>query len=119
MEHSSNVTLALADASTFDAFKQELKASFSVAVEEAFGAVEPGLIPSDDDIDRSLTAPDAVVYHILLDGEKVGGAIVTLEASTQRNTLDLFYLLPNSLGVGWATVPGKLSSRRTPPRGYG
>ncbi|BBI75668.2 hypothetical protein HAALTHF_49170n [Vreelandella aquamarina] len=57
MEHSSNVTLALADASTFDAFKQELKASFSVAVEEAFGAVEPGLIPSDDDIDQSLTAP--------------------------------------------------------------
>ncbi|PJX13803.1 N-acetyltransferase [Halomonas sp. 141] len=100
MEHSSNVTLALADASTFDAFKQELKASFSVAVEEAFGAVEPGLIPSDDDIDQSLTAPDAVVHHILLDGEKVGGAIVTLEASTQRNTLDLFYLLPNSFGRG-------------------
>lgn len=30
----------------------------------------------------------------------MGGAIVTLEASTQRNTLDLFYLLPNSLGRG-------------------
>ncbi|ASK19246.1 GNAT family N-acetyltransferase [Halomonas sp. N3-2A] len=30
MEHSSAVTLALADASAFDAFKQELKASFSV-----------------------------------------------------------------------------------------
>ena len=30
MEPSSAVTLALADASAFDAFKQELKASFSV-----------------------------------------------------------------------------------------
>lgn len=117
MEHSSNVTLALADASTFDAFKQELKASFSVAVEEAFGAVEPGLIPSDDDIDRSLTAPDAVVHHILLDGEKVGGAIVTLEASTQRNTLDLFYLLPNSLGRGG--LPCLASYRAGVPRHAG
>ncbi len=53
MEDTSNVTLALADASAFEAFKQELKASFSVAVEETFGAVEASLIPSDADIDAS------------------------------------------------------------------
>ena len=70
MEHSSNVTLALADASTFDAFKQELKASFSVAVEEAFGAVEPGLIPSDDDIDQSLTAPRFTATYNLGSGSR-------------------------------------------------
>ena len=100
MKHSSDVTLALADASAFNAFKQELKASFSVAVEETFGAVEPSLIPSDADIEKSLTAPDAVVYHILLDGVKVGGAIVTIDESTQHNALDLFYLLPSTLGRG-------------------
>lgn len=98
MEHSSDVTLALADASAFDAFKQELKLSFSVAVEEAFGAVEPSMIPSDSDIEKSLTAPDAVVCHIFLDGEKVGGAIVTIDESTQHNALDLFYLLPSFHG---------------------
>lgn len=100
MEHSSDVTLALADASAFDVFKQELKASFSVAVEEKFGAVEQSLIPSDADIEKSLTAPDAVVYHIPLDGVKVGGAIVVIDESTQHNALDLFYLLPSSHGRG-------------------
>lgn len=100
MEHSSAVTLALADASAFDAFKQELKASFSVAVEETFGAVEPSLIPSDSDIENSLNAPDAMVHHILLDGVKVGGAIVVIDESTQHNSLDLFYLLPSTHGRG-------------------
>ncbi len=84
MEHSSAVTLALADASAFDAFKQELKASFSVAVEETFGAVEPSLIHSGADIENSLNAPDSVVHHILLDGVKVGGAIVTIDESIQQ-----------------------------------
>lgn len=100
MEHSSDVTLVLADASAFDVFKQELKASFSVAVVETFGTVEPSLIPSDGDIEKSLTALDAVVYHILLDGVKVGGAIVTIDESTQYNALDLFYLLPSAHGRG-------------------
>ena len=100
MEDTSNVTLALADASAFEAFKQELKASFSVAVEETFGAVEASLLPSDADIDNSLTAPDAVVHHILLDGVKVGGAIVTIDEATQHNALDLFYLLPSTHGRG-------------------
>lgn len=100
MEHSSGVTLELAGKSAFNAFKEELKASFSVAVEDTFGAVEPSLIPSDADIENSLNAPDSVVYHILLEGVKVGGAIVTIDESAQQNALDLFYLLPNTLGRG-------------------
>ena len=100
MEHSSDVTLELADASAFEAFKQALKASFSVAVEETFGAVEAGLIPSDEDIDNALTAPGAVVHHIRLEGVTVGGAIVTIDAATQHNALDLFYLLPDAHGRG-------------------
>ncbi len=41
-----------------------------------------------------------MVHHILFDGVKVGGAIVTIDEATQHNALDLFYLLPSTHGRG-------------------
>ncbi len=100
MENDDRVTLAAADADDLPAFRKELQEAFAVAVIEEFGAPPDGPIPADDDLDRAIAAPGAVVLRILLDGRKVGGAIVTIDAATQRNALDLFFIASGAHGRG-------------------
>ncbi|RDV01884.1 GNAT family N-acetyltransferase [Undibacter mobilis] len=106
---ASRVTLARVDKADLPEFKKELRDSFSVAVIEAFGAVGDGTIPSDDDVDSSFAAPGSAVYHILSDGKKVGGAVVSIDEATQHNALDLFFISAASHGHGigtkaWAAI---------------
>lgn len=100
MENNDLVTLAAADADDLPAFKRELQQAFAVAVVEEFGALPDGPIPADDDLDRAIAAPGAAVLRILLGGRKVGGAIVTIDAEAQHNTLDLFFITTGNHGQG-------------------
>lgn len=82
------VTLELVKEDELYKFKKDLQESFSVAVIEEFGSVDAGPIPSDEEIEKSFNAPGAVIYHILSNGIKVGGVVVSINEETQHNSLD-------------------------------
>jgi len=97
---SKKITLAVAEAVDLPAFKRELQEAFAVAVVEEFGALPDGPIPSDEDLDASIAAPGAVTLRILFEGRAVGGAVVTIDAATNRNSLDLFFISVGGHGRG-------------------
>lgn len=97
--HVQPVTLAPAEADDIADFKRALQAAFAVAVIEEFGPLDEP-IPSDADLDGILAAPNVVVLHVLSDGRKVGGAVLTIDEATQRNALDLFYIAVGEEGRG-------------------
>ena len=94
------ITLAVTEAADLPAFKRELQEAFAVAVIEESGSLPDGPIPSDDDLDASIAAPGAVTLRILSEGRTVGGAVVTIDAATQRNSLDLFFIAVGAHGRG-------------------
>ncbi|MFL0692288.1 MAG: GNAT family N-acetyltransferase [Agrobacterium tumefaciens] len=94
------ITLAVAHPDDLPDFKTELQEAFSLAVIDTYGALPDGPIPSDEDLDSSINAPGAVTLHILSDGKKVGGAVVTINEETHHNTLDLFFLKVGEHGQG-------------------
>ena len=59
-----------------------------------------GPIPSDEDIQASFQQPGAVILHILLNDEKIGGVVLKVDTETHRNSVDLFYISSNSHGRG-------------------
>ena len=95
-----HITLAVADDDDLTTFKKELQDAFAISVIEAFGPLPNGPIPSNDDLDTAMVAPGAVVLRILLGHQKVGGAVLTIDAGTHRNSLDLFFLSSTMHGRG-------------------
>lgn len=70
---------------------------------------EDGEIISRATIERSIDAPKSETYRIMLDGEKVGGLILTIDPETCHNHLDILFVLPeaHSKGIGsgaWQAV---------------
>lgn len=94
------LSLTIADPDDLLDFKRELQEAFSVAVIDEYGALPDGPIPFDEDLDNSINAPGAVALRILSDGKKIGGAVVTIDEETHRNTLDLFFLKVGEHGQG-------------------
>lgn len=97
---SKKITLAVAEAADLPAFRRELQEAFAVAVIEEFGALPDGPIPADEDLDASMAAPGAVTLRILSEGRNVGGAVVTIDEATHRNSLDLFFISVGGHGRG-------------------
>lgn len=97
---TGHVTLDIASEEDLPRFRKDLQAAFAIAVVETFGSVDEGPIPPDDDVAASFTAPNAVVHRILEDGRWVGGAVVSIDAETQRNSLDFFYVRADRSGRG-------------------
>lgn len=96
----SSVTLEPAGQADLPDFKTALRDSFSVAVIETFGAVTDGSIPSDDDVEESFNTPGTIALHIVMDGRKVGGVVLTIDDVTHRNALDLLFISPAEHGRG-------------------
>ena len=94
------VTLAPVAPHDLPAFKQEMEASFAVAVIEEFGCLPEDSIPRGDDLDHSMTVPGTVLLHILCDGQRVGGAVVVIDEETNHNSLDLFFISSQKHGRG-------------------
>lgn len=83
--------------------KKKVQEAFEVAVTENFGKQEEP-IPADEDLDESFHAPEAVVYHLVWDKCKIGGAVLGIHPGTQRNSLDFFFISPEyqNKGLGYA-----------------
>ena len=54
-------------------------------------------------IEKSIDNPKSETYRIMLDGEKVGGLILTIDSKTHHNYLDILFVSPkvHSKGIGY------------------
>ena len=117
MTHN-DITLSLADPADFPAFKRDLQAAFALAVVEEMGELPDGPIPSDEELDESLKAPNAVVLHILKDGARVGGVVLSINRESQANSLDLLFITVGNHGQGigkaaWSAIEARFPETRT------
>ena len=98
------VTLSPAEKEDLPVFKQELQEAFMKGLQESFpeqnDPTEMGPIPSEEDIQESLTAPEAVIYRILFNGEKVGGVVLKINTETHRNEVEFLYMKASAHGQG-------------------
>ena len=98
------VTLLPATKEDLPVFKQELQEAFMKGLQESFPGhddpTEMGPIPSEEDMQHSLYAPDAVIYHILLNSEKVGGVVLKINTETHHNEVEFLYLKASAHGKG-------------------
>ena len=64
---------------------------------------DDGEIISRKTIERSIDNPTSETYRIMLDGEKVGGLILTIDNETHHNHLDILFVLPkaHNKGIGY------------------
>ena len=64
---------------------------------------ENGEIISRATIEKSIDNTKSETYRIVLDGEKVGGLILTIDEETHHNHLDILFVLPeaHSKGIGY------------------
>ena len=64
---------------------------------------DDGEIISRATIEKSIDNPKSETYRIMLDGEKVGGLILTIDKETNHNHLDILFVLPeaHSKGIGY------------------
>ncbi|WP_448046007.1 GNAT family N-acetyltransferase [Bradyrhizobium liaoningense] len=105
------ITLAPAQDADLADFRRDLQDAFAAGFTAAFGAEPEAPIPSDAELVEFFHAPGAVTYHLLLDGARVGGVVLTIDAATHRNSLDLFFVSPkhHSRGIGsgaWLAIEG-------------
>lgn len=100
LEHK--IQLIPANEKDLPLFKKELQESFTKGLIENLGDAEDGPIPSDEDIEQSFNTPGAVIYHISLNGENVGGVVLKIDTKTHRNSVDLLFISSksHSRGIG-------------------
>ena len=111
------VTLEVVNEEELPQFKKDLQESFAIGVIEAFGSIDAGPIPSDEEIEESFKAPGASIYHILSNGSRVGGVVVCIDEETQHNSLDLLFICKgeHSKGLGykaWKAIEAKYSETK-------
>lgn len=92
------VTLCKTENRDLSKFKVDLQESFRVSAEAESGQRLEEPIPSDEDIEQSIAAPGSIIYWILANGEKVGGAIVIIDEVTQHNLLSFFFISTSQQG---------------------
>lgn len=106
MNNISDIKISLVPISKSDRAKfiDDLQVAFTVAAVKEFGESAGEVIPKED-IEKSMDAPGAETYHIMLEGQIVGGTVIVIRPTTRHNSLDLLFVNPNghSRGVGLAT----------------
>ncbi|AJC65836.1 MULTISPECIES: GNAT family N-acetyltransferase [Dickeya] len=70
---------------------RDVQNSFQSGFEAVFGECAGTILP-EQDIEYSFSAPNAESYFAILDGEVVGGAIITVNKKSGINHLDFLYV---------------------------
>lgn len=113
MHQDDDITLTPVPPEEWEAFKRALQDAFAPAAIAAFGPLDEP-IPSDADLDGARAAPGAEALHIRQGGTLVGGAVVGLDATTQHNTLDFFFIAPAAHDRGLGLAAWRAIERRYP-----
>ena len=105
---NTKVTLVPLTSDDREQFILENQWAFKYGAIEEFGKRDDhidddGEIISRKTIERCIDSPDSETYRIMLDGEKVGGLILTIDKETHHNHLDILFVLPeaHSKGIGY------------------
>lgn len=72
-------------------YKKAMQEAFQRGAETEFGKMDVTILP-DKDIDESLTRKGAHAYKAMVDGQMLGGAIVSLDESGKYGKLELLYV---------------------------
>lgn len=113
------VQLLLANEEDLALFQKELQEAFMNALIENLGDAEAGPIPSDEDIQQSFHAPETVIYHISLNGEKVGGVVLKINNKTHHDQVDLFYISSKTHNRGIGSAACRQLRRSIQKQKYG
>lgn len=99
-----NVFLEQVREDEFPAFKKKLQEAFTSAAKRQLPGISDEPIPSNQDIEESFYSPKAETYHIIHQGKKVGGVVVSIDKETHHNSLDLFFISTehHNSGLGYA-----------------
>lgn len=83
-------------------FTRKMQEAFSITLKEKFGTTSP--IPSEKEVQSLFHSANTATYHIVLNEQRIGGAVVTINENTRHNSLDLFFISPehHSNGLGFA-----------------
>lgn len=98
----------------FDDFAKEVVAVFSIAVVEYFGNADGRNAVPFDEVEKSLHKTGVEVYDLFCQETKVGGVVLHIDAATQRNTMELFYICPEFHGRGLGETVWKAIEQRYP-----
>ena len=93
-------------------FARNVQEAFTPAVQENFGISEP--VPSWEDIEYSFNKDGAEIYHIVLDGRRVGGAVLIINRETHCNSLELFFISCGRHGAGVGLAAWKAIEEKYP-----
>ena len=102
------ITLEILQTEDKEQFIKNNQIAFQKAFTEEFGESDDLVLP-EKDIEKSLDNDNSVAYRILNNGVWVGGIILSINKMTHHNSLDLFFVNPNthSKGIGtsvWTIV---------------
>lgn len=108
----NNIILENVKKDDISIFKNKLIESFIFGAKNYFGENITDKIPEEKDIDESLNAYGVHSYHLLIDNEKVGGAIVEINNETNNNELHFFFIYPEyqnkKIGyLSWKAIENK------------
>jgi len=71
--------------------KKDMQEVFKKGFEVVFGKTDETILP-ERDIDLSLSGENAAAYKAVVNGEIVGGAVVSINEETGHNYLELLYV---------------------------
>lgn len=109
----SIITLEPVREEELEDFKRKIQEAFGEAAEDKFGRQDEP-IPEDKDLDEAFHAPDAVVYHLVQDNQRIGGAVLSIHIKTQYNSLDFFFISPAYQNKGLGCAAWKAIEERYP-----
>ncbi len=79
-------------------FIKDLQEAFSLELKKNFKITEP--FPPKEEVEAVICNSENDVYHILSNGQKIGGAVVKYIAPPKQGFLELFFILPKEHGKG-------------------
>ena len=105
---NTTVTLVPLTADDREQFILDNQWAFKYGAIEEFGERDndldsDGEIISRKTIERCIDSPDSETYRIIVEGRKVGGAILKINKETNRNELEILFVSPeeHAKGIGY------------------
>lgn len=108
-----HITLELLRKEDKEQFIKNIQIAFQKSYTEEFGESDEMILP-EKDIKQSLDNDNSVAYRILNDGVWVGGIILSINRNSLHNSLDLFFINPDTHGKGIGTSAWVLVEKMYP-----
>ncbi|WP_295156527.1 GNAT family N-acetyltransferase [uncultured Brachyspira sp.] len=114
----NNIILEYVEKKDICIFKNKLQESFIFGAKMYFGENIEDKVPEEKDIEESLSIDEVHPYHLILNNEKVGGAVIETNDKTNNNELHFFFIYPEyqnkKIGYSsWKAIENKYPQTKT------